>query len=1176
MRLYKRLILAWTWALLLAACGGTETSGSVQVGGNCSLNAECSSGLLCMQSKCAALGTQQNCTPGKTRCNSGEVELCDEQGRGYEFKERCQGSCGNGACIPQVCAPNSTRCRADNKTVEACLPDGSGYAVVQTCDLACASGVCASSGATICTAGEKRCNNDALEACTPSASGWGFLQFCVTGCDGAAKACKPPVCIPYSERCNPVSGVHEICNSSGTALTAAPCTSSEACVAGRCVPTVCTPGQTRCLDSITVGACNAAGTAYTPSACAMNQSCQAGSCASIVCAPQSTRCKDPSTSQVCAPSGTGYVDVPCQTGFACQAGVCTPNTGTNTCTANSKRCVDALTLATCNPGGTGFDYAACATGETCVGTACARIVCTPGSSRCGSTSSSEVCDPSGTRYNAVSCGAGTACDPASGACKPQVCTTGENRCLDSATVGTCNTAGTGYTPAGCGAGKACASGSCQEVVCSPGSVSCSDGNTVALCNASGTGSTSVNCAAQGKVCVAGVCQLSGGVVCVHGTRRCNGLDVQECKADGSGYTYVQSCTMTCGNGACGGPGCKEFTLTVAGAPMPADNNSTVLITSSVIADSAGVPVPDGTLFTVSATNNTGGVLSTDADPAAAGTQVASVNGKIDFVVKAGPGATAGQTATATATTLTASMCRGSVDFPMAIAGTQFVVSEDFTRALYKDAAGTTAFWELERGQVGFPASSGLGNGEDGDLLVPSGATFNINTQSNPANPSRVFPDAVSLPVTAFSPDNLSVTLSDLPIGFAPGDEVLLINQQGGSGFPSPIGVVSPNVGDTGNVGTYEILSIQSVDVSNNRLTFRSPILKIYGATNSNATLTGQKILVQRIPHYRNVTVNGTLTANAWNGTVGGLLFIKARGAMYVTSSGVVTMAERGYRSHGGTLGWSVGESYPGLGARNNVCGPNNGGGGPSSTSGTCYYSTGGSYGTHGKAGSYGAQSIPFTYGDALLTRWFMGSAGGNYGNNSPTFAGGILVLWADTLGVVGKVSADGGTSVDYSGGSSGGSVYLRANTMAIGQNRVTAHGGTSGYSGTGAYSSGGVGRIRIDAKSLSAGNTTLPAFTLGTAASTSVGVQTSALDNVSGTITRARVASVLQDTRGGTVKYELSSNGGTNWKVFTPSDPLQSLDTPGSDLRLRVTLTENGSNQPLSVQGVTVEAVVGP
>jgi hypothetical protein len=86
-----------------------------------------------------------------------------------------------------------------------------------------------------------------------------------------------------------------------------------------------------------------------------------------------------------------------------------------------------------------------------------------------------------------------------------------------------------------------------------------------------------------------------------------------------------------------------------------------------------------------------------------------------------------------------------------------------------------------------------------------------------------------------------------------------------------------------------------------------------------------------------------------------------------------------------------------------------------------------------------------------------------------------------------------------------------------------------------------------------------------------VKVQTLALDNVSGVITKARVVSTLQDTRGGTITYDMSSNGGGSWKAFTPGDPLQSFDVAGSDLRLRITLMENGSNQPLSVQGLSVE-----
>ena len=90
------------------------------------------------------------------------------------------------------------------------------------------------------------------------------------------------------------------------------------------------------------------------------------------------------------------------------------------------------------------------------------------------------------------------------------------------------------------------------------------------------------------------------------------------------------------------------------------------------------------------------------------------------------------------------------------------------------------------------------------------------------------------------------------------------------------------MGNTGNVGNYEVLTVRAVNFGTNQITFASPILKIYGATDSNATLTGQKIIVQRIPRYRNVTVSGILTANAWDGATGGLLFIKASGSLVVT------------------------------------------------------------------------------------------------------------------------------------------------------------------------------------------------------------------------------------------------------------------------------------------------------
>ncbi|MBI5548492.1 MAG: hypothetical protein HY901_31810 [Deltaproteobacteria bacterium] len=1190
------------------------------------------------------------CEPGGLRCNGTDVEICNAA-KAWEFKTACT-RCSNGACSAQVCTPMATRCGSENKAAEACLPDGSGWSVIEVCELGCSNGVCSTSGVVICTGGDKRCNGDAVEACTASGTAWGFVQFCVTGCDGATKTCKAPTCVPYSGRCSPTSSAHELCNSTGTGFTAAPCSASETCINGTCQATICTPGQSRCMDAVTLGRCNGAGTSFDSTPCSANEVCQTGTCSPVVCAPYSTKCKNAGTAQVCNPTGTAWLELECGSTATCQNGVCAPQNGA-ACQAGTQRCLDAMTLATCAQDGSGYVYSACEASQVCSNAACKAVVCAPGSTQCQDAAAEGVCNPLGTGFTRVVCSGGTACDPSAGACAPVVCTTGATHCADVATLATCNATGTGYTASGCAASEVCSGRACKPVICAAGSTSCVDSSTLSMCNSDGTGrntsecgpssvcssgqcksvvcgqgatycedsstvgtcngegtgftfsacsagsvcsagaclplvcapnsatcadalhsvicngtgtaSTTNECSSVGQVCLNGICQSSGGnVICVHGAYHCNGSDIEQCNPSGTGWVYVQSCTGECNNGICAGTACAPFTLTIDQSQLPADNSSTTLVSSSVIKDLDGHAVPDGTLFTVSAGSNTGGVLSSDADAVTAGTQVASLNGRIDFLVKAGTASTAGQSATVTATTLQASRCAGTATLNLVTAGTNGFFSEDFTRTAYEDLV-TTSMWDTYLGQANFPLTSGLGNGEDGDLIVRSG-TFNINTDINPANLTRAFPDAVSYSVAAFVGTS-GVTVTGIPVGIVPGDEVLLINLQGGGGFP----VANANnagVGVTGNVGHYEIFTVQSVDFQTSRITFASPIAKIYGASTDNTTLTGQKIVVQRIPHYGNVTVNGTLTANAWDGSKGGLFFIKAKGALVVNSGGQLSMSSKGYRMNNGN--WGTGESYSGPPVGGTTCYNNNGGGGVGSDGGNCYYGSGGGYGERGTACVAGIRNNGgFSYGDANLTDWFMGSAGGNWGGEAAGFrGGGILVAWASAIGIVGNVrsNGDGGPNLG-SGSSAGGSVYLRATNVNIGQGLVTASGGYNSTHG----GHGAVGRIRIDAQSVHAGDTTSPTFVAGGALSGGSKIVTVTLDNTPGTITKARIVSVIQDTRGGTILYEMTSNGGTNWNTFIPGDPLQSFSTAASDLRLRITLTSDGSNLPLGVQGITVE-----
>ena len=71
-------------------------------------------------------------------------------------------------------------------------------------------------------------------------------------------------------------------------------------------------------------------------------------------------------------------------------------------------------------------------------------------------------------------------------------------------------------------------------------------------------------------------------------------------------------------------------------------------------------------------------------------------------------------------------------------------------------------------------------------------------------------------------------------GLEIGDEVLLINLQG-------------DATNHGNVGNYEIKEVARINYGQNTVFFTTNLDKVYGATDSNADITGQKIMLQRVP-----------------------------------------------------------------------------------------------------------------------------------------------------------------------------------------------------------------------------------------------------------------------------------------------------------------------------------------
>jgi hypothetical protein len=364
-------------------------------------------------------------------------------------------------------------------------------------------------------------------------------------------------------------------------------------------------------------------------------------------------------------------------------------------------------------------------------------------------------------------------------------------------------------------------------------------------------------------------------------------------------------------------------------------------------------------------------------------------------------------------------------------------------------------------------------------------------------------DAVSYSVTALTTNG--ATLATVPSDgcLAPGDELLVINLQG-------------TATDFVNVGSYELLHVSAV--AGNSVTFSTAKARFYGNgaaddTNIGTARTNQRVMLQRVPNYQNVSVStgGVLTGDAWDGVKDGVLFLRATGTVKV--GGSVSMSGKGYA--GGSRTTTVnstgmqGESIRGLGSRQSAPRDGGGGGGIGDGNGCQSYGVsggGGGYGVVGNAGSSACSGLAgATYGDlTLVTKLLLGSGGGSGGTDNVLFdnppggfggaGGGVLVILANQLRVSGavvaggdsgegdrgNVSCNGGSITDCwdfsgpGGGGSGGSILLDVVSAALGANRVTALGGSGGDgndSTAGNGGDGGSGRIAIRHQNAVTGST---------------------------------------------------------------------------------------------------------
>jgi cysteine-rich repeat protein len=480
----------------------------------------------------------------ETAANCGDPATCSGLNGCY---------CQNGACLPRLCTPGSTRCNGD--VVETCVENGSGYETSDTCDASevCLAGTClprdCDAGTTQCV-GERivECGDDGLivgaEDCTAE-DAW---------CDASTglPVCRPRVCLPGEISCDGTDIVQ--CDDRGTQVVVIEaCGDGQACVDAVCADVVCVPDATRCTDILTISSCNADGTEETTERCEEGFYCgtteTGASCFPQVCEPDSLRCNpDAEAIEQCEIDGSRYLNpTPCGAREYCQEATCTAWE----CTPGSAVCDGDFTVETCDARGAGTSTARCPSGQYCndsgaVAT-CAPQVCEPGALRCVDLRNREACSTSGDAFvSTTACSTVQSC--VDGECVPRVCEPSVNECIDGFTRSVCNATGTGETLQACPAGTYCGDGECEAQVCTPNSNTCANSTTRRTCNALGSVATDTPCGSN-SYCDAGVCRTQ---VCTPGTGSCvDDFNVRECNSLGSGQvTRPCEAGSYCAAGAC--------------------------------------------------------------------------------------------------------------------------------------------------------------------------------------------------------------------------------------------------------------------------------------------------------------------------------------------------------------------------------------------------------------------------------------------------------------------------------------------------------------------------------------------------------------------------------------------------------------------------------------------------
>lgn len=119
-----------------------------------------------------------------------------------------------------------------------------------------------------------------------------------------------------------------------------------------------------------------------------------------------------------------------------------------------------------------------------------------------------------------------------------------------------------------------------------------------------------------------------------------------------------------------------------------------------------------------------------------------------------------------------------------------------------------------------------------------------------------------------------------------GDLILIIQMQGVSVDNTNSAAIFGNITNYNNCGNYEFCEVAAVPNSTT-ITIRCGLKRDYTASG--------KVQIIRVPRYNNLTVSAQLTAQAWNGTTGGVLSVEVLNTTTINSPGVLNVTGLGFR-----------------------------------------------------------------------------------------------------------------------------------------------------------------------------------------------------------------------------------------------------------------------------------------